>query len=62
MADDFIGVPYPVWSDLEARSRFASFLAMAAILLLALLVGALVHRGVLTGWADLFDFAEKPLP
>lgn len=60
MADDFIGVPYPAWSDLEARARFASWLAFAALMLLALLVGTLISKGVLSGWRDLVDFADTP--
>jgi hypothetical protein len=59
MADDFIGVPYPVWSDLEARSRFAGWLAFTAFCLVLLLMAAMVRKDVFA-WHDLIDFSEPP--
>jgi hypothetical protein len=53
MADDFIGVPYPTWRDLDRRTSLHGSLLVVILALLILLVMTLVQKGVLSGWADL---------
>lgn len=52
MADDFVGVPFTEWRDLDARARMAASLAFTVLCLLALLTLTLVSKGIIT-WADL---------
>lgn len=53
MADEFTGVPSDDWHRFRADVALARMLGLWALLLGALVVLALIEKGVFAGWGDL---------
>jgi hypothetical protein len=52
--DDFTGIPSARWWELAERQRAQGWITLALVCVMILLVWALISKGVLSSWTDLF--------